>query len=72
MKYRIVTNGVEFKIQEKRWFFWKTYWEKTIGVYSYLRSPIFSTLRCAELKLKSLEEEAKRKLAKWVPVEEGK
>jgi hypothetical protein len=72
--FRVVTNGHEFKIQEKRTTFWRgrQYWEDVkddITCAGDLFVQHYATLEAAGKALKNLERENARAFGNWKPVD---
>jgi hypothetical protein len=70
--YRIVTNGKEFKIQEKKTTFWREreYWADLLDHYwSPARTNLYETLEEAQEALKKEETHHARIFGEWKPVQ---
>jgi hypothetical protein len=73
-KYRVVTNGYEFVIQERKYTFWKSrpYWSNLDeGGSAWIEFPIpgfYKTQEAAEKRIKELEKDEARYSGEWKPV----
>jgi hypothetical protein len=70
--FRILTNGHEFKIQERKTTFWsgREYWADVRDYWNELPNVrLFSSLKLAEKYLKQAEKDHYRAFGDWKPVQ---